>query len=384
MKIEFYKHSIDESDIQNVVKVLRSIFLTTGSISKTFEESFSKFTGIKHTVALSSCTAALHLSLLALGIGNGDEVITTPLTFIATATAILHTGATPVFVDVESTTGLINPNLIEKAITPRTKAIIPVHLYGAMADMKRLRNIADKHNLKIIEDAAHCIEGERDGIKPGYLSDAACFSFYATKNLTCGEGGALITNNSKLANKVRVLRQHGMNKEAADRYHGSYKHWDMIDIGWKYNLDDIHSALLINQLDRLLSLYEQRKKVYNNYDLLIKPIPDINTLSFHGKNAYHLYTILVSPEIRDNLLQSLNKLGVGLAVNYRSIHTLTWFKNKYGFEAEDYPNAYKSGESTISLPFYPALHYEEQEEIIKSLKKIIMKLKRDFVYTQTE
>lgn len=188
-KIEFYKHSISQKDIDNTVKVLRSLFLTTGETVKEFEEKFSQYLGCKYTVGVTSCTAALHLSLLAYGVGSGDEVITTPMTFIATANSIIHAGATPVFVDVEPETGNIDANLIEGAITSRTKAILPVHLYGQMCDMKRIREIADKYHLLVIEDAAHAIETSREGVRPGELGDAACFSFYATKNITSGEGG---------------------------------------------------------------------------------------------------------------------------------------------------------------------------------------------------
>lgn len=372
MKIEFYKHAINEDDIQNVTSVLKSTFLTTGPVTFEFERKLSGETGITNSVALSSCTAALHLSLLALGIGEGDEVITTPLTFIATATSILHTGAKPVFVDVEKETGLIDPDLIEERITSKTKAIIPVHLYGAMSDMNKIYSIAKKHNLKVIEDAAHCIEGERDAISPGMLSDGACFSFYATKNLTCGEGGAFITNNADLADKVRILRQHGMNKEAADRYNGGYQHWDMVDLGWKYNLDDIHSALLLNQIDRLETLHKKRAKLYNQYMSLIEEnIPSIATLSFTGQSAYHLFTILVPSNLRDRILKYLSDNTIGVAVNYRAIHTLTWFKHTFNFKPEDYPNAFNIGCSTISLPFYPGLTMKEQKHVVKVLKNVL-------------
>ncbi|RJQ72940.1 MAG: DegT/DnrJ/EryC1/StrS aminotransferase family protein [Desulfobacteraceae bacterium] len=220
MKIEFHRHSLEQVDIDNVCRVLRSIFLTTGPVTAEFERRFSGYTGLRHTVALNSCTAALHLALLALDIGPGDEVITTPMTFIATATAIMHTGATPVFVDVENNTGLLDVGRVEHAITPRTKAVLPVHLYGAMVNMRSLREMGDRYKLSIIEDCAHCIEGERDDVRPGQLSDAACYSFYATKNLTCGEGGALATNDAGLAERVNILKLHGMSKDAASRYSG--------------------------------------------------------------------------------------------------------------------------------------------------------------------
>ena len=371
MKVEFYKHSLQDRDIQNVVDVLHSIFLTTGPVASDFEDKFSKLTGLRHTVALNSCTAALHLALLALGIGPGDEVITTPMTFIATATAIIHTGAKAVFVDVDPDTGLIDPNLVESAITSETKAVMPVHLYGTMADMKALRDIANQHGLFIIEDSAHCIEGERDGVRPGYFSDAACYSFYATKNLTCGEGGALATNNEELAKKVRLLRQHGMSKEAADRYHGMYRHWDMVELGWKYNLDDIHAALLINQIDRLGSCHEERMAIFKHYDESFRSVPGIEIPRRPGRSAVHLYSIWVDPKRRDEYLLSIQKRGVGVAVNYRAIHTLYYFREVWGLDPDNYPVARRIGDRTISLPLYPRLTESELKYVVETVREVV-------------
>jgi len=212
MKVEFYKHNLGNKGLMELKKVFNSIFLSTGPKTAEFEKKLAKYLGVKYVVGTSSGTAALHLALLALDIKPGDEVITTPLSFVATSNAILYVGARPVFVDVEKDTGNIDASLIEKAITKKTKAITPVHLYGHMCDMKKISKIAKKHKLKIIEDAAHCLEGKRDGIRPGQLSDIVMFSFYATKNITSGEGGAIATNNKKLAQKIRVLGYHGIIK----------------------------------------------------------------------------------------------------------------------------------------------------------------------------
>lgn len=367
MKVEFYKHSLIDEDIQNTVKALRSLFLTTGPVCAEFENRFSSFTGVEHTVALSSCTAAIQLTLEALGVGPGNEVITTPMTFIATATAIIHTGAKPVLVDIEPETGLIDPDLVESAITPKTKAIVPVHLYGTMADMKAFRSIADRHGLFLVEDAAHCIEGERDGIRPGQISDAACYSFYATKNLTCGEGGALATNNRTLAEKVRTLRQHGMSNEASDRYHGLYQHWDMVDLGWKYNFNDILAALLITQMARLRFYWEKRQRLYSKYCELFEGIDILTIPELRGKSAHHLFTIHVPSRLRDFLVRYLGEERIGVAVNYRAIHTLTWFKKTFGFQANDFPKAKAFGDRTISLPFYPNLQGEELNAVVAAV-----------------
>lgn len=370
MKVEFFRHNLEESDIENFAGVLKSVFLTTGPVTAEFERKFSQYVGLKETVGVNSCTAALHLSLLALGIGPGDEVITTPMTFIATATSIMHAGATPVLVDVEESTGLIDVRKIEEAITAQTKAIMPVHLYGSMADMRALRDLADSHGLKIVEDCAHCIEGERDGIRPGHFSDAACFSFYATKNLTSGEGGAVATHNLELAEKVRILRLHGMSKDAATRHTGYYQHWDMISLGWKYNMDDVHASLLVGQLDNLDEYWQRRKSFWEMYNKGLAGIPGIRIPETRGKSARHLYTIWVDPKRRDEFLHSIQDKEIGVAVNYRAIHTLSYFRDVLGFRPDDFPVARRIGESTISLPLYPKLKASEVDYVIESVKEI--------------
>jgi dTDP-4-amino-4,6-dideoxygalactose transaminase len=373
LKVEFYIHDLGNEEKQKVLECLDGIFLTTGSYVKEFEQKFAGYLNLKYAVGLTSCTAALHLSLLALGIGSGDEVITTPMTFIATATSIIHTGATPVFVDVEPDTALIDPSKIERAITERTKAILPVHLYGQICDMKGIRKIANKYNLKIIEDAAHCIEGDRDGVRPGQLGDIACFSFYATKNITSGEGGAIGTNNRNLAEKILMLRQHGMSKEAADRYSGNYQHWDMLECGWKYNMDNIQASLLLPQIKKIGKNWKKRRHIFNKYIQGIKDVPGINypKIPEGSKSAFHLFSIWVNRRIRDHLLQELGKKGIGVAVNYRAIHLLKYFKNNFGFKRGMFPNAEKIGDSTISLPTYPALTDEEVNYVIETVKRVV-------------
>lgn len=359
MRVEFFRHALDAADIDCVTQTLRSVFLTTGPVCTRFESDFAAYTGLPHCVSLNSCTAALHLALLALNIGPGDEVIVPAMTFIASATPVVHVGAKPVLVDVEPDTGLINPEAVHAAITPRTRAIIPVHLYGVMADMRALKTIADEHGLAIIEDAAHCIEAERDGVRPGQLSDAVCYSFYATKNLTCGEGGALCTAREDVAKISLLLRQHGMSKEAAKRYHGLYQHWDMVALGWKYNLSDIQAALMINQLQRLDVLWESRHAVYELYREALAAIPGLELPALRGKSAHHLFTIQVPADKRDDLLTHLGKNEIGVAVNYRAIHTLTWFRENLGCRPEDFPNALVFGQRTLSLPFHTRLTPEE-------------------------
>jgi len=373
VKVEFFKHSLSETDIGNVTDVLESVFLTTGEVVKAFEEKLARYLSTDHVVGITSCTAALQLCLLAWEIGHGDEVITTPMSFCATSNAVMHAGATPVFVDVEETTGNIDAELIEAGITKKTKAIIPVHLYGQMCDMKKIRQIADKYHLVVIEDAAHCIEGVRDGIKPGQLGDAACFSFYATKNLTSGEGGAVSTKDSSKADLVRMLRLHGMDKSAADRYTKRYKHWDMPVLGWKYNMDNIHAALLVDQIKRIDQLWERRNAIWRMYEEGLRNTKGIRILKTmpETRHAHHLFTVIVAPEIRDSVLWLLQEREIGVAVNYRPIHLLQYYREKFGYHEGDFPNSENIGAGTISLPFYPALRDDQVAYVIKTLKEIV-------------
>ncbi len=372
--IEFFRHCIDKKDIARVNRVLKSIFLTTGKEVEEFERKFSSYLDLKYSVGTTSCTAALHLSLIALGIGPGDEVITTPLSFCATANAILHAGGRPVFVDVEEDTGNINADLIESHITKKTKAIIPVHLYGQMCDMVKIKKIANKYKLAVVEDAAHAIEAIRDSKRVGQLSDASCFSFYATKNITSGEGGAVSTNDENLADILCILRLHGIDKSAIDRYTKHYRHWDMPILGWKYNMDNIQAALLIGQLERIEALWQKRDKLWKIYEEELKGVKNIRLLkTLPGvKHARHLFTILVPPKKRDSLLWALQDRGIGVAVNYRPIHLLKYYRETFGYSEGDYPVAEEIGRRTISLPFYPYLKNTEVKYIVKVLKKELL------------
>lgn len=372
MKVEFYKHNIGKEEINRVNEVLKTLFLTTGKVVEEFENEFSKYLGCKYTIGVTSCTAALHLGLLAYGIGSGDEVITTPMSFVATSNSILHAGAKPVFVDVEPNTGNIDANLIESAITKKTKAIMPVHLYGQMCDMKKMRKLANKYGLKIIEDCAHCIEAEREGVRPAQLSDVACFSFYATKSLSCGEGGAISTNDSKIVDKLRSLRLHGMDKGAENRYTSKkYHHWDLDILGWKYNLDNIKAALLVSQIGKLDNYWHRRQEIYNIYKNGLKDLKQVRLPEIIGKSALHLFTIWVDPSKRDDVLHALQRKGIGVAVNYRAIHSLKFYKKEYGFKFSNFPNAQLIGDATISLPFYPKLVNKEIKYIIEILHKVL-------------
>jgi len=365
-------HDLGKPELDAIAAVLANPILTTGAWVERFEKQFAEYLKVRHAIGVTSCTGALHLALIGLGVGPGDEVITTPMTFIASSTAILEAGAKPVFVDVEPETGNLDVNNIEAAITERTRAIVPVHLYGHMCDMRAIRKLADSYGLKVVEDAAHCVEGTRDGVGTGQLGDAACYSFYATKNLTCGEGGALVTNDDELAAKVRLLRLHGMNKNANDRHREGYRHWDMTVFGWKYNMDNIQAAMLLPQMDRLEENWRKRRELAEYYESRLWDIPNLSrpkTLP-HTAHAQHLFTVWIGEGKRDQVISELQKAGVGVMVNYRAIHLLSYFSETYGFKPGDFPVAERIGDATLSLPFYPNMSLADVDRVIEVLRDI--------------
>jgi dTDP-4-amino-4,6-dideoxygalactose transaminase len=372
-KIPFFMHDLGKAELDAVAEVLANPILTTGEWVARFESRFAEYLGVRHAVAVTSCTGALHISLLALGIGAGDEVITTPMTFIATANAIMEAGATPVFVDVEPETGNLDAANVEAAITERTRAIMPVHLYGQMCDMKALRAIADRYGLAIIEDAAHCVEGTRDGLKTGAFGDTACYSFYATKNLTCGEGGAVVTNDDSLAEKLRLLRLHGMNKNANDRHKEGYKHWDMTMLGWKYNMDNIQAALLLPQMDRLEENWRKRESLAEYYQQNLWDIPNLSRpKTLPGvEHSWHLFPVWIGNGERDRVIQELQEAGASVMVNYRAIHLLTYFSETFGFKPGDFPNAERIGDASLSLPLYPNMPMDHVDRVVELLRGIL-------------
>ena len=377
MKVEFYRHNLGRQEIRSVARALEGVFLTAGPLTREFEDEFTRVLNCSRVVGTYSCTTAIFLCLKALGIGHGDQVITTSMTFAATSNAILEAGATPVFVDVEEATGNMDAELIEKAITPKTKAIMPVHLYGHMCDMKKISEIADRNGLHIVEDAAHCIEGERDGIRPGQLSDAACFSFYATKNMTSGEGGAIATNNEALADKLMLLRSHGINKDAARRYAGMYEHWDMVCMGYKGNMFDIQAALLLPQIARLEENLKRRQEIFTTYTSAFQTIDGIDMPEVlpRTKHAHHLFTIWVDPDKRDGFMNKLQEEGIGVAVNYRPVHLLTYYRKTFGFEQGMFPKAEMIGKRTISLPMYPKMGQDAVAKVIEAVQKAVKMIK---------
>jgi len=364
-RIQFYRHDLGEPEVEAFRTALAGPILTTGDVVADFERRFAAALGAEHAVGVTSCTGALHLALVALGIGPGAEVITTPMTFIATATAILQAGARPVFVDVEPATGNIDVSRIEAAVTPRTRAVMPVHLFGQMCDMRALRTVADRHGLAVIEDAAHCVEGARDGVRPGQLSEAACFSFYATKSLTSGEGGALVVRDARLADELRLLRLHGMTSSANERERRGYQPWDMVVMGWKYNMDNLQAAILLPQLERLAPNLRRRTALAARYVERLRGMAGIQlpVVLPDVEHAWHLFTVWIESADRNAVISELGRAQVGVTVNYPPVHLTRYFRETFGYHPGALPIAEKIGAATISLPFYATMPDEDVDEV---------------------
>ena len=370
MAVDFYRHSLGEEEKSAVAAVLDSLFLTTGKTVYDFEKAFEEFLGVPAVVATVHCTASLHLAMLAAGVGPGDEVITTPMTVLSSANAVVYAGATPVFVDVEPETANIDAARVEAAVTPRTKAIVAVDLYGLPADHAALRAIADRRGLVLVEDAAHCVEGRRDGRGPGQLADYACFSFYATKNLTCGEGGAISARDASKKPLLRQLGTHGMTKNAADRYAGKYEHWDMDRLGWKYNMSNVVAALLASQLPKLAPRLSRREEICRRYEAAFRETPGVSfpAVPEGATSARHLFTIWVDPGKRDAVLAGIQARGVGVAVNYRAVHLTAYYREHFGFRRGDFPAAERIGDSTVTIPLWPAMTDAQVDEVIAAVR----------------
>ncbi len=372
-KIEFYRHNIEEEEIERVTSVLRSLFLTTGNEVAEFEGQLARFLGLPYTVAVTSCTAAMQLALIAAGIGPGDEVITTPLTFIGTANSILMAGGTPVLADVDRATGNIDPSAIEAAIGDRTRGILPVHLYGQMCDMEAIRKIADRHGLFIVEDAAHALESEWKESKVGHYGDYACFSFYATKNITSGEGGAISVKDEQQCLLLKKLRLHGMGESAVDRYTRHFDQYDIDVFGWKYNMDNIHAAILVEQLKKAERLTEARIRIFNRYSEALGNVEgiEIHVTRPEARHCCHLFTILVDPGRRDAIMEGIQKRGIGVSVNFYPLHLMSYYRQRFGYRPGMFPAAEEIGSRTISLPIYPKLTDDEIDYVIATVKDVV-------------
>jgi dTDP-4-amino-4,6-dideoxygalactose transaminase len=369
---------IEEPEIQEVVATLRSGWLGTGPKVGRFEDMFREYIGSQFAIALNSCTAGLHLAMVVSGIRQGDEVITSPLTFCATANAIVHTGATPVFVDVQRDTMNIDPTMIEEAITPRTRAIIPVHFAGRPCDMDAIMDIAKRHDLLVIEDAAHCIEGRYKGKKIGNIGDISCFSFYVTKNIITGEGGMVTTNKEVWADKIKMYGLHGMSKDAWNRYSDDgFVHYQVTFPGFKYNMMDIQASLGIHQMKRIDKYLKRRKKIWKQYNNAFSELPVIGPIEPEKDtvHARHLYTLLMDIDrtglSRNEVQQELHDLNIGTGVHFISLHLHDYYRKTYGFKPVDFPNAKFISERILSLPFSAKLKDEDVADVILALSKVL-------------
>jgi len=375
--IPFSKPYITELEHRYVVEVLETGWLSRGPKTKAFEERMAKWLGVKHAIGLNSCTAAMHLALVAYGIGAGDEVITTPYTFCSTANVIVHVGAKPVFVDIREDFN-INPELIEAAITPNTKAIIPVHFGGGVCEMDEIIDIAKKHDLVVIEDAAHSLGAQYKNMFAGTIGDVGAYSFYATKNLTTGEGGLFVTNDDEVAERVRVLSLHGMSQNAWNRYEkgGSWQ-YAVNEPGYKYNMTDIQAALGTAQLEKFEWMQQQRLKIVSWYADGLKELRDELHLQLDTSDvnhAWHLYPIVIKNVTkfdRSQIVESLTASGIGTSVHFIPLHLQPFYQEKYEITRGDYPVAEKMYDGEISLPLFPGMTRDDVQFITQKLIEIM-------------
>jgi len=366
---------VTEREIAAVSEVMKSGWIGTGPKVAEFEQAFAEYIGCRHAVALNSCTAALHLSMIASGVGEGDEVITTPMTFCATVNAIIHTGATPVLADVNPRTLTIDPSRVEAAITEKTKAILPVHFAGRPCDMDALAAIAKKYRLLLIEDAAHAIESSWRDKKIGTIGDMTCFSFYVTKNIFTGEGGMVTCADEDMAARIKIYGLHGMSKDAWKRYSDEgYRHYQVVVPGFKYNMMDIQAAMGLAQLPYINEYLDRRRRIWRAYDEAFAGLPltlpapeDPGTV-----HARHLYTPLLNLDdvrcTRDKFIAALHAENIGTGVHYISVHLHPYYREKYGCKDGDFPAAFDISNRTFSLPLSAKLTDEDVEDVIRAVR----------------
>ncbi len=368
--------AIEEAEIAEVVDSLRSGWIGTGPKVALFEQEFKNYVGAEYAVAVSSCTAALHLSMIVSGIGHGDEVITTPMTFCATANAIIHTGAVPVFVDIDPKTMNIDPELVEKAITKRTKAILPVHFAGRPCDMKSLMKIAKDYGLHLIEDCAHAIETSCEMGKVGSIGDLSCFSFYVTKNVVTAEGGMITTNRKDWADKLKIYALHGMSRDAWKRYSDDgFRHYEVLVPGFKYNMTDIQASLGIHQLRRVNKSLARRNEIWERYnnefnELEVKTPTNSPSDVVHAR---HLYTILIDENFvgcnRNTFQERMQRNNIGTGIHYTALHLQPFYENKFNFQKGDFPAAEYISDRTLSLPLGPKMTDHDVSDVISAVKQ---------------
>lgn len=370
--------SISHEETEAVVEVMQSGWIGTGPKVSLFERMFCEYKEAEHAVAVNSCTAALHLSLLTLDLKPGDEVITTPLTFCATVNAIMHSGAIPVLADIDIKTLNIDPLEIEKKITARTRAILPVHFAGRPCEMDQIMEIADKNSLHVIEDCAHAVEAKYKGRHVGTFGDFGCFSFYVTKNIITGEGGMVVSHNHLLMSKIKRLALHGMSKDAWKRFGDEgYKHYEVVDSGFKYNMMDLQAAIGIVQLQKLGRLYDRRKEVWDQYNdnLMGLPVTLPEQPANNTVHSHHLYTLVLEPEnspvSRDEFLEEMTRRNIGVGVHYLSIPEHKFYRSTFGWAPEDFPHSMRIGRNIVSIPLSAALSDGDVVDVINAVRSIL-------------
>ncbi|HOE09809.1 MAG TPA: DegT/DnrJ/EryC1/StrS aminotransferase family protein [bacterium] len=374
---------IEEDEIAEVVDSLRSGWISTGPKVARFEEMFRDYIGCRFARATSSCTAGLHLAMVVAGVEPGDEVITTPLTFAATANAILHAGGKPVFVDIDPHTFNIDPKKIPEKITAQTRAIVPVHLAGRPCPMNPILEIAEPHNLLVIEDAAHAIEAQYHGRKIGTIGDLTVFSFYVTKNLTTGEGGMITTNRADWSEAIERFALHGLSRGAWKRFSDDgFKHYEVVVPGFKYNMMDIQAALGIHQLGKIEAYHKRREEIWRRYDeaftsapLDLSPLPEENTV--HARHLYVVRLRLDELKInRDGVVEQLHRRGIGTGIHYRALHLHSYYRETFGLRPEDFPHATDYSERAFSLPLSAKLTDRDVEDVIAILTEVLEENRR--------
>ena len=368
---------IGEDEKQEVLDCLNRGWLGTGPKVARFEREFAAYKGASHVAALNSCTAALHLSLLALDLRPGDEVITSPLTFCATVNAIIHAGGTPVLADVRPGSMNIDPEEIRRKISRRTRAIVPVHFAGRACEMDEIMSIAGEHDVAVVEDCAHAIETEFRGRKAGTMGNYGCFSFYSTKNIVTGEGGLVIAREAADADRIKVMALHGMNKDAWKRFSDEgFRHYDVVDAGFKYNMMDLQAAIGIHQLARVEMQWQRRAQVWRLYQEAFADLPVglPEPVEPGTRHAFHLYTIRVGTLRtgieRDVFLDAMTGENIGVGVHYRSIPEHSFYRRTFGWRGEDFPHAFAIGRETVSLPLSARLTDEDVQDVITSVRKV--------------
>jgi perosamine synthetase len=375
--LPYGRQSLDDDDIRAVVEVLKSDWLTTGPKVGEFEEKFAAWVGAQLAVSFSSGTAALHAAAFAAGLGSGDEAITTPMTFCATANCVLYQGATPVFADVSADTLNIDPSEVAKKITPRTKAIIAVDYAGHPAELDSLRALAEKHNLVFIEDACHALGAEYRVTRVGGIAEVTVFSFHPVKHLTTGEGGMVTTNNPRFAETLRRFRNHGISSEAKQRQEAGQWFYEMVLLGYNYRLTDIACALGISQLEKLNSNLERRRTIAARYDLAFRGEDGLiaPTVRSEVNPAWHLYPLRLDlakiGQDRGQVFRALRAENIGVNVHYVPVHRHPYYRDRFGYQAGDFPVAEAAYEQLISLPMFHAMSNEDVDDVIRAVNKVV-------------